>query len=179
MKLLKGLKKEKQEGKDLNTELNEVLKDAKNSLKEKKGKSEQEIQDLEDKATEIIDTVIESKMSEKSEEETLKEFVEKKGSDSSNANEYEEDDYSLSAFLLTFMYYFAKKDYTTGLAFLVTTVILPSNLYFVVGLIAGFFVGKGKIRNKELTASGIFVCCLSVVAFSLLKGIRYNLIGSI
>lgn len=90
----------------------------------------------------------------------------------------EKDDYSLSAFFLTFVYYFAKKDYTTGLAFLITTVILPKNLYFVVGLIAGFFVGKGKIRGKNITATGILISCLSLLVYCGLKYLRYMLVGA-
>lgn len=91
----------------------------------------------------------------------------------------EDDDYSLSAFFLTFVYYFAKRDYVTGIAFLVTTVVLPKSLYFVAGLIAGFFVGKGKIKSKNISASGILISCLSLLVFCGLKYVRYMLVGSI
>lgn len=91
----------------------------------------------------------------------------------------EDDDYSLSAFFLTFVYYFAKRDYVTGISFLITTVVLPKSLYFVVGLIAGFFVGKGKIKSKNISASGILISCLSLLVFCGLKYLRYMLVGSI
>lgn len=141
------------------------------------------------KETEVSKDVKETKVNEdltvketevNDEDSNIKEknSLEDKKSDESIDEDKLEDDYSLAAFMLTFMYYFAKKDYTTGLAFLATTVILPSNMYFIVGLIAGFFVGRGRIRKKELTSSGIFVCCLSVLAFCLLKGIRHKIVGT-
>lgn len=141
------------------------------------------------KETEVSKDVKETKVNEdltvketevNDEDSNIKEknSLENKKSGESIDEDKLEDDYSLAAFMLTFMYYFAKKDYTTGLAFLATTVILPSNMYFIVGLIAGFFVGKGRIRKKELTSSGIFVCCLSVIAFCLLKGIRHKIVGT-
>ena len=123
-------------------------------------------------------TVKETEVNDEDSNIKEKNSLENKKSGESIEEDTLEDDYSLAAFMLTFMYYFAKKDYTTGLAFLATTVILPSNMYFIVGLIAGFFVGKGRIRKKELTSSGIFVCCLSVLAFCLLKGIRHKIIGT-
>lgn len=147
---------------------------------------EEKIDDTKELAEETEDTEPQDELSVEVEEklddtdelddEELNEIEE---SEVQGNEEDSEDDYSFTAFMLTFIYYFAKKDYVTGLAFLVTTVALPSNMYFVVGLIAGFFVGKGKIRSKDLTSGGIFVCCLSVIAFCLLKSIRYNLVGSI
>lgn len=147
---------------------------------------EEKIDDTKELTEETEDTESQDELSVEVEEELDdtdelddEELNEIKESEAQGNEENSEDDYSFTAFMLTFIYYFAKKDYVTGLAFLVTTVALPSNMYFVVGLIAGFFVGKGKIRSKDLTSGGIFVCCLSVIAFCLLKSIRYNLVGSI
>ena len=95
-----------------------------------------------------------------------------------NANEGKEnDDYSLSAFFLTFVYYFMKGNWKVGIALLLSVAVLSKNYYFVVGLIAGFFVGKD--REHAISLKGILIACLGLLLLCILKVIRYKLVGSV
>lgn len=87
------------------------------------------------------------------------------------------DDYSLSAFFLTFIYYFMKGNWKVGFALLLSVAVLPKNYYFVVGLIAGFFVGKD--REHEVSLKGALIACLGLLLLCILKVLRYKLVGSV
>lgn len=89
----------------------------------------------------------------------------------------DKDDYSLSAFFLTFIYYFMKGNWKVGFALLLSVAVLSKNYYFVVGLIAGFFVGKD--REHEVSLKGALIACLGLLLLCILKVLRYKLVGSV
>lgn len=77
--------------------------------------------------------------------------------------------FSLTAFLFTFMYYYAKGDWFLGSVVLLTATLIPLKDYFLLGIVVGFVVANGYCNNKKPTFLKVLFACVSLLIFACLK----------
>ena len=85
-----------------------------------------------------------------------------------------EDGFNFWAFLLTGIYYIYRGKYPLGIFFLIITILVPLNYYFIIGLCCGFFTSVVKYKATVLS---IVLSSVSVLVFIVLKTARLYFLG--
>ena len=93
--------------------------------------------------------------------------------------EQEVFNYSLGAFFGTFVYYIMVGDWRLALVSFVTAVLLPMKNYLLLGLILGFYAGKGWNKKVKFSIMRLITACISVIFFCTFKIIRFHFLGTI
>lgn len=94
------------------------------------------------------------------------------------AVEEEVFNYSLGAFFGTFLYYIMVGDWRLSIVSFLTAVLIPLRSYLFLGLVLGFFAGKGWNVKIKWSPLRLIIACLSVILFCTLKIVRFHYLGA-
>lgn len=77
--------------------------------------------------------------------------------------------FSFTAFLFTFMYYYAKGDWYLASILFLTASFIPLKDYFLLGLVVGFLAGNNIGRTKKVNILRLLFACISLLVFCFVK----------